>query len=120
MMMMSEYLFPDAVVVAAAASASGGVMMILLPLMVMTTVMEEQHDNFEAATMLPIRAYQLGSASCMSLSLKELSCSCTSARFFCFCFPFSLFFPLIKRELLLVLSVLIASVQNNYAGHHLL
>jgi hypothetical protein len=74
MMMMSEYLFPDAVVVVVVAAAGGGVMVvILLPLMLMTTVMEEQHDNnFEAATMLLIRAYQLGSAS-YSLSLQELA-----------------------------------------------
>jgi hypothetical protein len=80
---MSEYLFPGAVVVAAAAA---DVMVILLPLMV-TTVMGEQHDNyyFEAATMLPIRQYQLlGSASCRSLFNGGLA----SLRLAAFCFPY--------------------------------
>jgi hypothetical protein len=93
MMMMSEYLFPDAVVVVAA--AGGGVMVVVpLPLMLMTTVMEEQHDNFEAATMLPIRSYQLGSASyIVSLALKELAVSCTLGSLqFLLPFSFSLSF----------------------------
>jgi hypothetical protein len=111
---LSEYRFP---VVAAADDVM--MVVIILSVMVTTTVMEEQHDNnyyFEAATMLLlIRECQLlGSASCRSLFNGGLR-----LRPAAFLISFSLsLFPL-KRELLLSPLLLIASVQNNYAGHQL-